>query len=101
MLLLKDVILTIRLLPGLRKFHLLIESSWRERDQEYEENPANLPNKTYPAYLPCAEGLFKLRNLTDIACRYVLAKDWKNSPRSQMEPGEDMCGAYKHFTRGL
>ena len=100
-LLLKDAVLTIRMLPGLRKFHLLIEAPWRDRDPEYEDNPADLPKKTYPAYLPCAEGLFKLRNITDIACRHLPAEDWKNNPRSRTEPGKDMSGAYKHFAHGL
>lgn len=74
---LKDAVLTMRLLPGLRKFHLLIELSWRERDSSEEENPADLPYRTYPAYLPRAEGLFKLKNIADIACRHLPADDWK------------------------
>jgi hypothetical protein len=98
---LKDAVLSLRLLPGLRKFHLLIESPWRLRDPGDEENPADMDKKTYPSYLPCAEGLFKLRNLTDIACRHLPAEDWKNNPRSQTEPGKDMSGAYKHFSHGL
>lgn len=98
---LKDAVLTMRLLPGLRKFHLLIELSWRERDSSEEENPADLPYRTYPAYLPCAEGLFKLNNIADIACRHLPADDWKSNPHSQTEPGKDMSGSYKHFSRGL
>jgi hypothetical protein len=74
---LKDAVLTMRLLPGLRKFHLLIELSCRERDPPDEENPADMPHRTYPAYLPCAKGLFKLKNIADIACRHLPADDWK------------------------
>jgi hypothetical protein len=98
---LKDAILTMRLLPGLRKFHLLIELGSREHDEEYQDNPAELRPRTYPSQLPCAEGLFKLRNLTDIACSHLPAEDWKNNPRSLTEPGKDMSGPYKHFSHGL
>jgi hypothetical protein len=98
---LKDAVLTLRLLPGLRKFHLLIESPKREHDLADEKIPAEMHKKTYPAHLPCAEGLFKIRNVTDNACRHLPAEDWKSNPRSLTEPGKDMSGAYKHFTYGL
>jgi hypothetical protein len=98
---LKNALLAIRSLPGLRKFHLLFEKEQRDRHPLDQENPADLPYRIYPAYLPCAEGLFKLRNLTDIACRHLPAEDWKKNPRSRTEPGKDMFAAYKHFAHGL
>lgn len=93
---LRDGLLALRLLPGLRKFHLLID--FPKRGVDY--NPAE-SGATYPSDLPHVEGLFKLKNVSDIACRHLPAEDWKNNPRSQTQPGKDMSGAYKHFSHGL
>jgi hypothetical protein len=97
---LKDSFLILRRLPGLRKFHLLID--FHSRDYPFhKQNPA-YQDPTYPASLPHIEGLFKLRNVPDIACRHIPAEDWKNNPASQTPPEkDDMSSSYRHFTFGL
>lgn len=96
---LKICLFAMRFLPGLRKFHLLVDFSTRAYPF-HDQNPAH-QGALYPSALPHVEGLFKLKNLSDIACRHLPAEDWKNNPVSQMHPGEDLCSSYRHFTFGL
>jgi hypothetical protein len=99
---LRATLLILRLLPGLRTFHLLLELASCPSYPKYACNPAaSIAPQIYPTDLPGVECFFRLRNIADIVCLHLPAEEWRNNPRSKTKPGDDMASAYRHFSRGL
>lgn len=97
---LKDNIFALRLLSGLRKFHILVEMKhfgFNPSNKRLKGDPNRVAGVKFPAPLPGAKDFFMFKNLTDIACRHLPAEDC----RPYVWSAKGLHGAYRHFSHGL